>query len=416
LGLGSFVGWFHGSAFPYFWMTTGLFLSMALTMGCGRPLALAGRLTWPVVVSLVVMAAIQSAQESVEMLVDTQRDNLYAGSTSIVTARSAISNALRSLITSTEPTAATLEQVRATVLDQSGLYGELDGENVAAYATAFAQVEASLSEAQRSRLMELRRSFMAGTYADGTPFDFTLCDTYFLFAAEIDDFSLLSPYLSDTDRFFTFAGGPSASFTASPESPLAGHSTQLTDTSAGSPTSWSWSFGDGGTSTLQNPTHTWSTAGSYTVSLTATNASGSNTATRTIAVRDVAGSVCTPGTTVLCLDGTVEGDRRFKVEVSWSTVQGGNRSGQATAVATDVIGFDRGGIFWFFDAGNPEMLVKILDGCGVNSRFWVYAAATTNVGLDLRVTDTTSGLVKSYVNRDLTPALPVQDIAAFACN
>ena len=43
------------------------------------------------------------------------------------------------------------------------------------------------------------------------------------------------------------------------------------------PTSWAWSFGDGNTSTLQNPSHTYVTAGTYTVTLTATNTGGSNT-------------------------------------------------------------------------------------------------------------------------------------------
>jgi len=52
---------------------------------------------------------------------------------------------------------------------------------------------------------------------------------------------------------------------------------QFTDTSKGTPTSWSWDFGDGTTSTDQNPTHTYSTAGNYTVSLTASNKAGSNT-------------------------------------------------------------------------------------------------------------------------------------------
>lgn len=44
---------------------------------------------------------------------------------------------------------------------------------------------------------------------------------------------------------------------------------QFTDTSTGSPSTWLWNFGDGGTSTLQNPQHTYNTPGIYTVSLTA---------------------------------------------------------------------------------------------------------------------------------------------------
>ncbi|NIM51496.1 MAG: PKD domain-containing protein, partial [Gemmatimonadales bacterium] len=46
----------------------------------------------------------------------------------------------------------------------------------------------------------------------------------------------------------------------------------FTDLSTGSPTSWSWDFGDTGTDAVQNPSHTYTAAGSYTVSLTAYNA------------------------------------------------------------------------------------------------------------------------------------------------
>jgi len=62
---------------------------------------------------------------------------------------------------------------------------------------------------------------------------------------------------------------------------LAGRKIYFYDTSTNTPTSWLWNFGDGTTSTLQNPTKTYTSAGFYTVSLTATNASGSNIRTRT---------------------------------------------------------------------------------------------------------------------------------------
>ncbi len=52
---------------------------------------------------------------------------------------------------------------------------------------------------------------------------------------------------------------------------------QFVDTSAGGPTSWLWSFGDGSTSTSQNPSHIYTSAGTYRVTLTAINAAGSNT-------------------------------------------------------------------------------------------------------------------------------------------
>src|SRR5215217_5066062 len=75
---------------------------------------------------------------------------------------------------------------------------------------------------------------------------------------------------------------PIAGFTASPTSGVAPLAVGFTDTSTCVPTSWSWDFGDGTSSTLQNPAHTFSVAGDYRVTLTATNAYGSSTASRTI--------------------------------------------------------------------------------------------------------------------------------------
>jgi hypothetical protein len=74
-----------------------------------------------------------------------------------------------------------------------------------------------------------------------------------------------------------------------------------------------------------------------------------------------------------------------------------------------------GGLFWFFGATNPEMLIKIIDGCTVNDQFWVFYAATTNVGFSVVVTDTLTGHQKTYRNPDVTAAPPVQDTAALSC-
>lgn len=60
-----------------------------------------------------------------------------------------------------------------------------------------------------------------------------------------------------------------------------GQTVQFTDTSTNTPTTWSWNFGDTTTSTLQNPTKTYSAPGTYTVTLTAGNAGGSDTETKT---------------------------------------------------------------------------------------------------------------------------------------
>ena len=73
---------------------------------------------------------------------------------------------------------------------------------------------------------------------------------------------------------------PTAEFSGSPTSGTAPLNVDFTDASTGA-TSWSWTFGDGGTSTAQNPSHTYTAAGTYTVALTATNAVGSDVETKT---------------------------------------------------------------------------------------------------------------------------------------
>ncbi|MEN6518632.1 MAG: NosD domain-containing protein [Methanospirillum sp.] len=78
----------------------------------------------------------------------------------------------------------------------------------------------------------------------------------------------------DLDAVEFVGAAPVAGFTAVPTTGTAPLWVQFTDTSSGSPTLWSWSFGDGYTSTLRSPSHTYASAGTYTVSLTVWNAAG----------------------------------------------------------------------------------------------------------------------------------------------
>jgi PKD repeat protein len=73
---------------------------------------------------------------------------------------------------------------------------------------------------------------------------------------------------------------PVPSFSSSVTTGYAPLSVSFTDRSTGSPTSWKWIFGDGTSSTAKNPAHTFSKAGKYNVSLTVTNAAGSNKVTK----------------------------------------------------------------------------------------------------------------------------------------
>jgi len=98
-------------------------------------------------------------------------------------------------------------------------------------------------------------------------------------------YNILSHFIAASLLFFSFssvsAQVPVANFTGNP---LAGCSPVIInfqDLSTGNPTSWSWNFGNGNTSVLQNPTASYFTPGAYTISLTVTNANGSNTLTRT---------------------------------------------------------------------------------------------------------------------------------------
>ena len=106
----------------------------------------------------------------------------------------------------------------------------------------------------------------------------------------------------------------------------------------------------------------------------------------------------------LCLNGD-----RFLVEVNWMDFEGNRGQGRAVGFQSD-----QAGLFWFFDAANWEVLVKVLDGCDVNQAFWVFASATTNVEFTLRVTDTVTNLERTYFNPLGSAADTITDTGAFA--
>ena len=84
------------------------------------------------------------------------------------------------------------------------------------------------------------------------------------------------------DKYITVSHTmPVASFVAAPVSGTAPLSVQFSDTSANAPTSWEWTFGDGGSSMVQSPSYVYTSPGRYTVTFSAINAAGKNTVTRT---------------------------------------------------------------------------------------------------------------------------------------
>ena len=112
---------------------------------------------------------------------------------------------------------------------------------------------------------------------------------------------------------------------------------------------------------------------------------------------------CLADAHTVCLNGA-----RFRVQVAWKT--GTGDEGQATAVP---VASDDSALLWFFQANNWEMLVKVLNGCGVTNNYWVFFAATTDVQFILTVTDTQTGKVKTYFNPQGVSADAVTDTGAF---
>jgi len=84
-------------------------------------------------------------------------------------------------------------------------------------------------------------------------------------------------------KTIVISSGPTAGFTSTKA--CLGVTTQFTDTSAGSPVTWNWSFGDGGTSVLQSPSHTYAAVGNYNVKLLVSGGGGcSDSIIKTISV------------------------------------------------------------------------------------------------------------------------------------
>jgi hypothetical protein len=97
---------------------------------------------------------------------------------------------------------------------------------------------------------------------------------------------------------------------------------------------------------------------------------------------------------------------RFRVTLAWSTAQSSGEGHPASLT-------DESGYFWFFNQNNVEVLVKVLDGCTLNGRFWVFAAGLTDVHTVITVEDTLANQARIYENPQGTAFEPIQDTDAF---
>ncbi len=205
-------------------------------------------------------------------------------------------------------------------------------------------------------------------------------------------------------------GPPRAALTVDPDCPeegcrlRTGERVRLSDTSTGGVRQRIWHFGDGRTSRSPSPLIEWPLPGFFEVTLVVSDGSRESVASRTFLIETSAPlGTCEASSSTRCLRRS-----RYAVDVTYQTPDG------ATGVGTVVrVGTDDSGLFRFFDSSNWEVLVKVLDGCDVNDHVWVYAASTTDLGYEIRVTDTATDARVVYRNVPGAPAPAVTDALAF---
>ena len=178
---------------------------------------------------------------------------------------------------------------------------------------------------------------------------------------------------------------PTVTFEIDPPNPVAGQAIVLRDTSPVASSAWFWNFGDGTSATNASPSHAWSSAGSYTVALSAQGTTTEQTVT------------VTASTTLRML-----AVHPFDVTISAKDPNSGAASaGQAVSVT------DRFGWFSFpgitNDPGNPEVTVKLLEA-PTFGHYWIFWSAMTSLEYTMTVTDVSTGQVQIYQKTDSAPS------------
>ncbi len=148
--------------------------------------------------------------------------------------------------------------------------------------------------------------------------------------------------------------------------------------------------------------------GLETVSFILTHATGASLGGRDVASiviidDDGADGSCVPDAETLCLQGG-----RFQVTGTWRDFEG------AEGPFRFVPSTDDSGLAWFFSESNVEVLIKVLNGCPLNGHFWVFFAASTNVGFTIEVTDLQAGVGRTSENPSGVVPLATTDVTAFA--
>jgi hypothetical protein len=110
---------------------------------------------------------------------------------------------------------------------------------------------------------------------------------------------------------------------------------------------------------------------------------------------------CIEDAFTMCLNGG-----RFEVVATFDDGRG--HSGNAEMVRLT----DASGYMWFFNSTNIEVVIKVLNGCALNSEYWVFIAGLTNVNVVITVTDSITLASVQYVNPPNTTFQAIQDTSA----
>jgi PKD repeat protein len=173
-----------------------------------------------------------------------------------------------------------------------------------------------------------------------------------------------------------------AAFAMATVNPAAKSPVQFTARTVSGATAWRWDFGDGSTSASSDPVHAFASAGVYPVTLTVTTPRGSATVSQTVEV--------TESETLRILSA-----HPFEVTVSATDPRTGKTGLGQVLLQTDIYG-----LFSIPDitgnAGNPEIIVKMVDASGIGQNYWVFYGALTDLSYTLSVTEVATGITKTY--------------------
>lgn len=179
---------------------------------------------------------------------------------------------------------------------------------------------------------------------------------------------------------------PDANFSATPTTTSCSGTVQFTDQSTDSPTSWLWNFGNGITSTLQNPLYTYPAAGTYTVMLRVSNAVGLDSLTRTSyitidlssppPVPVAAAASAVGGTTFTANWNSVAGATAYYLDVATDNmfttfVTGYNNLNVGTATTRNITGLVCEGTYYY--------RVRAVNNCGTTANSNIITVNTTSV-------------------------------------